>query len=56
VQLAARRMDSIKIEVEKEGEFVRAKFFNEGKAGEAKSKEAAKEVNNNSNDNIKQKN
>ena len=51
VQLAARRMDSVKIEVEKEGEFVRAKFFNE-----AKSKEAAKEVKNNSNDNIKQKN
>jgi len=56
VQLAARRMEDVKIEVEKEGGFVRAKFFNEGKAGEAKSKESAKEVKNNSNDNIKQKN
>jgi len=50
VQLAARRMEAVKIEVEKEGELVRAKFFNEEKANEAKSKEAVKEVKNNSND------
>jgi len=50
VQLAARRMDSVKIEVEKEGELIRAKFFNEEKAGEGKSKEAVKEAKNNSND------
>jgi ribosomal protein L31E len=48
LQLAARRMETVKIEVEKDGELVRAKFFNEEKAGEAKSKEAAKEAKNNS--------
>jgi len=55
LQLAARRMETVKIEVEKEGELVRAKFFNEEKAGEAKSKEAVKEAKNASNDSTKQK-
>ena len=49
VQLAARRMEAVKIEVEKEGELVRAKFFNEEKANEAKAKKV-KEAKNNSND------
>jgi len=55
LQLAARRMETVKIEVEKDGELVRAKFFNEEKAGEAKSKEAVKEAKNASNDSTKQK-
>jgi len=48
VQLAARRMEAVKIEVEKDGELIRAKFFNEEKANEAKSKEVVKEAKNNS--------
>jgi len=55
VQLAARRMESVKIDVEKEGELVRAKFLNEEKAGEAKSKEVVKEAKNASSDSTKQK-
>ena len=55
LQLAARRMETVKIEVEKDGELIRAKFFNEEKAGEAKSKEAVKEAKNASNDSTKQK-
>ena len=50
VQLAARRMESVKIAVEKEGELIRAKFFKEEKAGEEKSKEVVKEAKNTSND------
>ncbi|MFP3278824.1 MAG: hypothetical protein RXP92_00725 [Candidatus Micrarchaeota archaeon] len=55
VQLAARRMEAVKIEVEKEGGLIRAKFFNEEKAGEGKGKEVVKEAKNTSNDSTKQK-
>jgi len=55
IQLAARRMEAVKIEVEKEGELAKAKLFKEEKAGEAKSKEVVKEVKNTSNDSTKQK-
>lgn len=39
-QLAARRMEDIKIEVEKEGEFIKAKLFKEKKEESKEQKEA----------------